>query len=155
MAIAVAYDGSDSAKKALEYAITEARQRGAAIFLVYVLTRERTLDTGNPIIRGFSFSDVADIFRKAVEESIHEMLVEAETRVKQSGLEWEARVLNMGKGVGQDIVRFLEEEHDGIDLVVVGVKKTSPTGKALFGSTLQYLVLHSPCPVITVNPGAR
>ena len=155
MAIAVAYDGSDSAQKALECAISEARQRGTAIFLVYVLTRERALDTRNPIIRGLNFSDVADLFKEAVEEGIHEMLVEAEARVEKSGLDWEARVLNMGKGVGPDIVKFLEEEHDHIDLVVVGVEKTSPTGKAIFGSTVHHIVLHSPCPVITVNPSVR
>lgn len=155
MAVAVAYDGSDSARKALEYAISEARERDTSIFLVYALPRERTFDHRNPIFRALHFSEVADLFKDAVEESIHEMLEDAEARVELSGLHYEARVLNMGKGVGPDIVRFLEEEKDHIDVVVVGVEKTSPTGKALFGSTLQYIVLNAPCPVLTVNPGMR
>ncbi len=153
MAIAVAYDGTDSAVRALKYAIGEALDKNASLLLVYALPPEKTLTDKNPIIRSLSFSEVAEHYRQAITESIHEMLEDAEKEIRAAGLECEARVLNMGNGVGPDIIKFLQEEGDKIDCIVVGIQKRSPTGKALFGSTAQYIILHSPRPVVTVNPG--
>jgi len=44
----------------------------------------------------------------------------------------------------------LAEEVDA-DLVVVGGRRRSPTGKAVFGSTAQEILLDSPCPVTYVR----
>lgn len=50
---------------------------------------------------------------------------------------------------GPLIVR--EAEDYGADLVVVGGEKQSPTGKALFGSTAQHVLLNAHCPVVFVK----
>jgi nucleotide-binding universal stress UspA family protein len=50
---------------------------------------------------------------------------------------------------GDEIVD-LAEELDA-DLVIVGGRKRSPTGKAVFGSTAQEVLLESPCPVAFVR----
>lgn len=50
---------------------------------------------------------------------------------------------------GEAIVE-LAESNDA-DLVIVGGRKRSPTGKAVFGSTAQEVMLSAPCPVTFVR----
>ena len=38
-----------------------------------------------------------------------------------------------------------------IDEIIIGVRKRTKVGKLLLGSTAQYVVLHAPCPVITIK----
>lgn len=49
------------------------------------------------------------------------------------------------------VVGLAEEEN--ADLVVVGGRRRSPTGKAVFGSTAQTILLDAPCPVTYVRRG--
>jgi nucleotide-binding universal stress UspA family protein len=50
---------------------------------------------------------------------------------------------------GEDLVRFANE--NAIDHVFIGIRKRSKVGKLVFGSTAQYVILESPCPVVTVK----
>ena len=50
---------------------------------------------------------------------------------------------------GEDLVRFANE--NAIDHIFIGVRKRSKVGKLVFGSTAQYVILESPCPVVTVK----
>lgn len=50
---------------------------------------------------------------------------------------------------GESIVDLAEEVD--ADRVVVGGRKRSPTGKAVFGSTAQTVMLNAPCPVTFVR----
>jgi nucleotide-binding universal stress UspA family protein len=61
---------------------------------------------------------------------------------------WHGRLSN-GTTEGERIVDLAEEI--GADLVVVGGRKRSPAGKALFGSTAQEVLLNAPCPVTLVR----
>jgi len=48
-----------------------------------------------------------------------------------------------------EIINYLDD-HD-VDQVVVGGRRRSPTGKAVFGSTAQKVTLNAPCPVTIVH----
>jgi nucleotide-binding universal stress UspA family protein len=48
-----------------------------------------------------------------------------------------------------DIVDFAHEI--GADYLVIGVRKRLKVEKIIFGSNVQHVVLHSPCPVVTIN----
>ena len=48
-----------------------------------------------------------------------------------------------------EIIDYLDD-HD-IDQVVIGGRRRSPTGKAVFGSTAQKVTLNAPCPVTIVH----
>ncbi|MFB6079148.1 MAG: universal stress protein [Halarchaeum sp.] len=50
---------------------------------------------------------------------------------------------------GERIVSLAESED--ADLAIVGGRKRSPTGKAVFGSTAQEVMLSAPCPVTFVR----
>jgi len=50
-----------------------------------------------------------------------------------------------------EILRVADEE--GADLLYVSGRKRSPTGKAVFGSTVHRLMMNSPCPVLFVREG--
>ena len=60
----------------------------------------------------------------------------------------EAHQLIRGNSPQEDLLAFAEE-HD-IDQLVIGIRKRTPTGKILFGSTAHDLLLESDRPVLTV-----
>ena len=54
-------------------------------------------------------------------------------------------------GVTESIVRSVEETDS--DLLYIGGRRRSPTGKAVFGSTVHRLMMNAPCPVAFVREG--
>lgn len=57
--------------------------------------------------------------------------------------------LSDGTSRGERLAQIADEAD--ADMVVVGGRNRSPTGKALFGSTSQDVLLESPCPVTFVR----
>ena len=50
---------------------------------------------------------------------------------------------------GEDLVQFARD--NGIDMMFIGIRKTSKVGKLVFGSTAQYVLLNAPCPVVAIR----
>ena len=60
------------------------------------------------------------------------------------------RHLDIGGGTASDAVLGVAEEV-GAELLVVGIRRRSPVGKALLGSNAQRIILNATCPVLTVR----
>lgn len=58
-------------------------------------------------------------------------------------------LLIRGLEPGEDIVGYAQENH--FDMIVLSVRRRSRISKLLLGSTAQYLILKSHCPVIAVK----
>lgn len=54
-----------------------------------------------------------------------------------------------GKGAAETILRVAESE--SADLLVIGLRRRSPAGKLITGSTAQHVLLDATCPVLAVK----
>jgi nucleotide-binding universal stress UspA family protein len=131
MKILVGYDGSNAAKDALKLAQKHAKALGAKIEAVKSVTRQHPLDYS--------------LIQEAEEK------LEREIRSQLDGdiTNYETRLLVSSNSTGQNLTEFAELEKS--DEIIIGVRKRSKVGKLLLGSTAQYVVLHAPCPVITIK----
>src|SRR5699024_510169 len=125
--ILLAYVPSATSEAALAYAVDEAKRRDASLL---VLASERAPDPRKA--RG-----VAD--RRPLEE-----------RLAETGLEFELRTVPKRDDPADDILDAIE--HDDVLMVVLGIRRRTPIGKILLGSTSQRVAIESPVPVVLVKP---
>lgn len=130
MKILVGYDGSRTSKAAVQLAIDHARAFSGRIVLVRSLI-ERT-DTDY------------DRIDRAREDLAHQAQA-----VRDAGIDCEQHLLIRDLTPGEDIVEFARD--NAVDQIVIGVKQRSKIGKVVFGSNAQYVIIHAPCPVVTVK----
>jgi nucleotide-binding universal stress UspA family protein len=119
-----------------------AEPAGATVVLGHVFPPDRFEEMSDRL--GFGDDAVPDAIaaRHTTVQSFRDRFAEAGLDVRISG-----RVGSIGEGIVA-----LAEETDA-DLVFVGGRKRRPTGKAVFGSTAQTVLLEAPCPVTFVRSG--
>jgi nucleotide-binding universal stress UspA family protein len=127
--IVVAYDASREARKAVQLAKTHAKAFGEAVFLMYSMV-------GGPEIPRADF------------ERAEKDLQNQALGLKEDGIECETLLSVRGLDPGEDVVRIAEEKE--ASEIILGIQKRSKVGKLLFGSNAQYIILHAPCPVVTL-----
>jgi len=133
MKILVGYDGSLAAKAAVDEAKKHALVFKGRVYVVTALVGDSETTT--------------EAIEKAEEE-----LESIKKSLEQDGIPVETHLLIRGLSAGESLVEFAREHQ--IDEAVVGVKKTSAVGKMIFGSNARFVILHAPCPVLTVKrPG--
>ena len=131
MKFLVCYDETNEAKKALKVAQEHAKVWKAKLEVVNTITR----------IEPLKHSSVQKMEEK-IESDVREILGGDDPP-------YEVQLLLTDLTSGEQLVKFAEDQN--IDQIFLGIVKKSKVGKLLFGSTAQYVILHAPCPVMTVQ----
>ena len=137
--IVVGIDGSNESKRALHWALNEARLREAKVVAVHSWTYQFT--SGPGYLPGADPEVRASIEREA-EKVIDDALAEVGT----VGVEVERRA---PEGAPSAV---LVEASEGADLLVVGSRGRGGFSGLLLGSVSQQCAHHAPCPVVIVPP---
>jgi Universal stress protein family len=58
----------------------------------------------------------------------------------------------LGVEDGDAVLEWLEKDDD-VDLLVIGIRRRSPVGKAILGDVAQRVLLEAEVPVLAVKPG--
>ena len=129
--IVVGYLPTPEGAAALEHAKEWARSESAR---VVVVNTGRNGDYAHP-----NFATSQDI--DAIEAELGE-----------AGIEHEVMQPTDGKSAAESIIGVAVQH--AADLQVIGVRRRSPVGKVITGSTAQHILLDAPCPVLSVKaPG--
>jgi len=138
--ILVPTDFSDSARHALSYGISFAKEYRAQLTLVHV-------------VENFAVGYASDLFPVPMAEVYQEIAGYARSELgKLAAFAREKGVAEIKEHVVQgrpsvEIMRIAREEES--DLIVLGTHGKGVLDKALFGSTTERVVRKSPCPVLT------
>jgi nucleotide-binding universal stress UspA family protein len=130
MNIMVGYDRSNVAKEALVLVKKHAKAFDAKVYLLTALAQG------------------PDLQLEDIQKAEHE-LERLRISFKEDGIPCETHAIVSSLSAGEDLVQFAQE--NGIDEIVIGVRRRSKVGKLLFGSNAQYIILQATCPVVTIK----
>ncbi len=140
--IVVGVDGSAGSKKALQWALDEARRRKAAVDVVHAW--HPPYFTGLPYMAGY-LSISPDFQPDALEAGARHVLEGATQGADRTGVAALETVLVRGPAV-----RTLLDVANGAKLLVLGSKGRSALTGLLVGSVGDQVLHHAPCPVVVV-----
>lgn len=140
MTIVAAVDRASHARRVVEEAVILANAFDDSIHIVHVLSRSEFVEmeetnvseTGDAI----DLNRVREIAASVAEEAIKDVNASADA----VGLVGDA---------SDEIVRYADE--NDAKYIVVGARKRSPVGKAVFGSVTQSILLNSRQPVVAIG----
>ena len=139
--VLVPTDFSESARHALRYGISFAREYEAELVLLHV-------------VENLTVGYASDLFPVPMAEVFQEISGYAKTELAKLGEEARQRGVKAQELVVQgkpsaEIIRFAAENQ--VDMVVLGTHGKGMLDQALFGSTTERVVRRAPCPVLTVG----
>jgi nucleotide-binding universal stress UspA family protein len=140
--VAVGQEDEDRAKRLGEAAIDLAGPTGAHVVLAHVFTQQEYDD----VVDRLDF-DAGDRPESSEVAGRH-----VETRTIAQALDAADVDYEIRGAVGDRGDAIVELAEDvGADRVIVGGRRRTPAGKAVFGSTAQKIMLSGPCPVTFVQ----
>jgi len=139
--VLVPTDFSESARHALTYGTSFAREYHAALVILHV-------------VENLTVGYASDLFPVPMAEVFQEISGYARTELARLGEDARQKGLSVEEIVVQgkpsaEIIRFAAENE--VDMIVLGAHGKGMLDQALFGSTTERVVRRSPCPVLTVR----
>lgn len=140
--LALGPNDSERSDALTETVVDVAGPAGADVVLAHVFTDEEFERAASRL----DFDELEEVAPLDVANR-HATVRDIGDRLDDAGIEY--RITSAIGNHGESIVDLASEED--ADLVVVGGRKRSPTGKAVFGSTAQTVMMESPAPVTFVR----
>lgn len=140
MVILAPVDGSEKAKDVLNEAAALARAFDEQVHVLHVLSRSDFVDLERTNVN--KTGNVLDI--NEVKETAKEIAEEA-----AASLSSDTKTVGTMGEPKNEILRYATE--NDARYIVLGPRKRSPAGKAIFGSVSQSVLLNSTCPVVIVT----
>lgn len=128
MSIVVGYIPSPQGEAALEQAIMEAQLRSTRLIVVNASKGDTPVD--DRLIDAKQFREL-------------------ERRLEESGLDFWLERSTQGADAADQVLQAAHSNR--AQLIVIGLRKRSPVGKFLMGSTAQRILLQAHCPVLAVK----
>jgi nucleotide-binding universal stress UspA family protein len=141
--VAIGANDEGRVDRLVEEAIDVAEPAGATVVLGHAFSEEGYAENRDRL----EFDRDSEVTPDVVARR-HTVLREIAKRLDEAGVDYEVRG-EVSEERGKAIVKIAESV--GADRVLVGGRKRSPTGKAVFGSTAQEVLLSAPCPVTFVR----
>ena len=128
MSVVVGYVPTREGETALDHAVREARSREARLVVVNTSRGDALVDE--------RYAD-------------DDQLATLRARLAGTGVDHEVVHTMRGREASEEILAVAEERR--ADLIVIGLRRRTPVGKLLLGSTAQRVLLDAPCPVLAVK----
>ncbi len=129
MNILAGYIPTPEGVAAVDWATAEAQQHGASLF---VLNTGKDGNYADP-----QFAEAGDIDA-------------LDAQLSAAGIPH--TILRPTDGINAADSLLTAADQNGVDLIVIGVRRRSPVGKLITGSTAQAVILGADCPVVAVKP---
>jgi nucleotide-binding universal stress UspA family protein len=130
MRILVGYTRTELGLAVLQHAIDEARLRGGELLILNTL---RGVGAGD--------EDEAEKYRQELQKLGEELTGE--------GIQHRILDYTVGDSLAEDLLAAARKNE--VSLLVIGLRRRSPVGKLVMGSTAQELLLNADCPVLAVK----
>ena len=140
MTIIAAVDRTDRAQRVLKEAIKIADAFDDEVHVVHIISESEFIEMERTSVEDSGRPVEPDRIEAAAKKQADRVVEEVGGDFKTVGL--------VGK-VDSRIIRYADE--NDAQYIVVAPRKRSPTGKALFGSVAQGVILNADCPVISTT----
>ena len=131
MSIVVGYVPTAEGAAALDRAITEAQKNQSRLVVINSSRGDAIVDK--------RYAQAADIN-------------EVTARLEKEGIEHLVLQPVRGNDAANEVLEAAEKYR--ADLIVIGLRKRTPVGKLIMGSTAQQILLEASCPVLAVKAGS-
>lgn len=131
MSIIVGYVPTPEGAAALDRAISEARKHDSRLVIINSSRGDALVDR-----RYAQADDLNQVTARLEKEGVEHLVLQ---RVR-------------GNDAADEVLEAAEEYQ--AELIVIGLRKRTPVGKLIMGSTAQQILLESSCPVLAVKAGS-